>query len=86
MYSGSSVILIVYDVTNRSSFESLSQWLDTVIKKSKEREFVAAAKHDILWLDKQSREKRPPDTYDCMFYVVANKIDLIEKEEDKKNI
>ena len=60
-YRGVSVALVVYDVSDRASFECIGDWLKDVREKQQQRVLASS--------DNSGKEE-------CLYYVIGNKCDL----------
>ena len=67
-YRGVHVSIIVYDVSDRSSFESVSDWLNDVREKQLNKRILKNA-------------KPTSNQVECMYYVIGNKSDLDDQRQ-----
>lgn len=62
-YRGIQVAIIVFDVSERKSYESISHWLKDVREKQQNKLLT----------------KKPNESSECLYYIVGNKSDLEDR-------
>ena len=72
------IALIVYDITNHSSFEQLNYWIELVKEVNKDKEIIigiAANKSDLYYKQEISTEegKKFADDNNCLFFETSAK-------------